>query len=256
MMIFESSTYSGQDQGEMLLTLGVAEEDGSGRTSSTHRRSNHSFSQVNWQNDPFFPWALLSAPVSQTPRPIAPRASDEVGKDSDAVSPSTSHTSFTSPSKTGSMETYAGTKRSRPKKKATPMDALCFTDTIEHLTSKNVADLTRAYVLHGGKLPSRKELRCLSNGMSLSQSRIRRWFLDNANLSSTPRPDPLPFTSHTDIGTSPEKKEGLDKRLDELESKCGLYEHRLELIDSQIAMMKDKVSELEGYSYLGFNFDC
>jgi hypothetical protein len=109
------------------------------------------------------------------------------------------------------------------------MDAFCFTGTFNQLTTKNTADLQVAFIENQGKLPSRREIRNLSEKISLSQSRIRKWFLEHAS-PGLPSPPPPGI---------PEESADVKSRISMVEESLQSLQGRLQILEEQ--MRKTKV---------------
>ncbi|PJF19158.1 hypothetical protein PSACC_01009 [Paramicrosporidium saccamoebae] len=113
---------------------------------------------------------------------------------------------------------------SKRAKRASPMDAFCFSDTFSQLTDRNQFDLQHAFLEHGGKLPSRREIRSLSIKLRLSQSRIRKWFLERSK----------PNTTH-EVPRVPENETQLVmRRIDHIEGQIMSFQRKIEWLEDEL----------------------
>lgn len=115
-------------------------------------------------------------------------------------------------------------KRARNQKKTSPMDAYCFSDTFNQLSSKNLLDLQHAFLEYGGKLPSRREIRSLGLKMGLSQSRIRKWFLERSN----------PSTVVPDVGGLMAGEANLLQKIEHIEVQMIGFQKKLEWLEAEL----------------------
>jgi hypothetical protein len=104
------------------------------------------------------------------------------------------------------------------------MDAFCFSDTFNQLTDRNQFDLQSAFLEHGGKLPSRREIRSLSTKLTLSQSRIRKWFLERS------KPDVM-----HEMPSLPENETQLVmRRIDHVEGQIISFQRKIEWLENEL----------------------
>lgn len=123
------------------------------------------------------------------------------------------------------------------------MAAYCFTDIIDRLTPRNHHDLELAYVRNDRRLPSKKGLRDLSTNISLSQSKIRKWFLQRIHIDETP---PAVATASPNPAATAVPSPGtdlhIDERLGQLEDKMQLVNHRLGVLEATLQDIQVQLS--------------
>lgn len=120
-------------------------------------------------------------------------------------------------------------KRSRPTRDRDPMAAYCFTDILDRLTPRNYHDLELAYARNDRRLPSKRVLRDLSTAINISQSKIRKWFLQRIHRDETP---PVTAAAPAPAVPSPGAAE---LRIDE---RLGQLEDRIQLVNNQLGMLE------------------
>jgi hypothetical protein len=74
------------------------------------------------------------------------------------------------------MSHGAGNARNRPAE----MASFCFSDVFNNLSGPIVAGLEKEYAASYGRIPNRNRLRELSAQLGISQSRIRKWFIEKS----------------------------------------------------------------------------
>lgn len=139
----------------------------------------------------------------------------------------------------------SGKKRARSEIQSA-MSKLCFTETLDKLSIQNIQELNAAYRFYEGKLPSRKELRSLSERIRVSQSRIRRWFLDHLVVPPTPpefgSPGILkPSSAHLVI-------DEMERRLIQMEERLRRQEERVAEMAGQLNAAKTQLDSLTYFS--------
>lgn len=109
------------------------------------------------------------------------------------------------------------------------MAAYCFTDILDRLTPRNYHDLELAYARNDRRLPSKRVLRDLSTAINISQSKIRKWFLQRIHRDETP---PVTAAAPAPAVPSPGAAE---LRIDE---RLGQLEDRIQLVNNQLGMLE------------------
>ena len=159
----------------------------------------------------------------------------------DAASGSRINSSFTCEPSEGELSC-----RKRPRSDfQMAMSKLCFTETLDRLSPQNKRDLNMAYIIHEGKLPSRKELRTLSERISVSQSKIRKWFLDRLVPPTPPEHSSPPGFK---IEANTPFVDDMEQKMIQLEERLDLLEQRVGAITEQSNIAKSQLDSLNYFS--------
>jgi len=121
------------------------------------------------------------------------------------------------------------------KQRVRPMDRFCFTGTFCQLTPKIISELDTAFNTSSGKLPSRGELRVLGQRLGISQSQIRRWFLEH----DAPKLEP----TQSSLAAS-EQLANLEKRLEKMEQRISVVEQQVQVQRSTISQTIQPIRSL------------
>lgn len=191
----------------------------------------------------------------------------------DLFTPSSTNTysfSESSPVTLGSPEDHPSTTaqefpRKRPRKKPTPhsaaMEALCFENIFDTITTDQLATLEQEYMYFAEKLPSRKEIKAISEKIGLSQSRIRRWFLNKYEENRTiiiAAPDVN--TSQSSLKSTGTEEDMADRLsvagvsssvLTCCEDRIARFERRLDGLELEIRQLKSQMHGEAGNPFLG-----
>lgn len=143
-----------------------------------------------------------------------------------------------------SSETDPLPKRTRKSRQPAEMAAFCFCNIFDNLNAKVLVELNNAFAKFDGKMPSRREIRILSPHIGISQSRIRKWFLDQIN--EAPDQTVLPLGSTLDL--SEERSGATSPAIPELEARLVGFGERLDRVDFDISTLKSQVDVLSCFS--------
>ena len=114
------------------------------------------------------------------------------------------------------------------------MAAYCFTDILDRLTPRNYHDLELAYARNDRRLPSKRVLRDLSTAISISQSKIRKWFLQRIHRDETPPAPAVPSPGSAELR--------IDERLGQLEDRIQLVNNRLGMLEATLQGIQQQLS--------------
>jgi hypothetical protein len=118
------------------------------------------------------------------------------------------------------------------------MERLCFAGTFTKMTPKQQEQLSQAYIVHSGRLPSRRELRMLSGYVGISQSRIRRWFLQHTTSSSSITANQTIYNPSTP--SAPEEED-----LSDVKNCLSRIEKQLDTIEGEVSQTAHLIAALE-----------
>ena len=130
-------------------------------------------------------------------------------------------------------------ERKRPyETKQSPIGKQYFQSKLELVSERNYRDLEEMFHQYEGKLPSRKEIRILSAKSDISQSKIRKWFLDHHEQQT----ECIDGIGRPGGGAAKgEGRKSFDERLRQLEEKVSKIEDQMDVMGVQLAFVTQTI---------------